>query len=106
MTDFLFFLKDNWNIIVDNKWTFLLFGFFVFLAGWGASWAVHSYLVNMKIHNIPEREELQNQVSELKAENQDLKNKLERQKKEELIKEVFRSENKNETIGDVLNRNK
>lgn len=104
-TDLLIFMKENWNLIVNNLWTFLLFGTFIFLIGFGISWKIHNYYLDVKLHNIPEREELQKQVSQLKEENANLQKQLERFNLKELIQETFHEKSENETIGDVIRRN-
>ena len=105
-TDFLTFLLENWNVIKNNPKVFIVFGVFVFLIGFGISWTVHNFFLEKKLHNIPEREALQEQISKLKEDNTVLKEKLRRFELGELIQETFREESNHETIGEVITRNK
>ena len=100
--DFTIFIIDNWNLIKNNIGMFILFGVFVFFV----SWTIHNYFIEKKLHNIPERDALQKQLSELKEENSALQKKLQRYERGELIQETFREKSSHETVGDVIKRNK
>ena len=105
-TDFLIFLRDSWNLIIKNPWTFIVFGFFCLLLGVTITERCCHYFTDIKIHRLPEREELLKQVNDLKGEISDLEKQLRRQEIQDLIQETLRSDTKEETIGEILIRNK
>lgn len=102
--DFLSFLRSEWNLISAYPGSFCIFGAFLFLIGFGISWGAHNYLLEIKLHNIPDREALQNQVAELQAQNQELRRALHRQDIGDLIHEM-QAGNEEQNLGEVISRN-
>lgn len=105
LTDLLTFLQSEWELISANPWSFCIFGAFWLLIGFSISWGIHNYTMEIKLHNIPEKEALQKRVIELQNQNDELQKALHRQDIKGLIQEL-RVENKEETIGEVIARNK
>lgn len=105
LTDLLTFLQSEWNLISENPWSFFIFGVFLFLIGFSISWGIHNYTMEVKLHNIPEREALQKRLNELQNQNDELKKALHRQDIKGLIQEL-RDGNKEETVGEIIVRNK
>lgn len=106
MTDLVMYIKDSWELISANIPTFIVFGVICFGIGYAMAWAIHSYFLSLKLHNIPERKELQSKVQDLEEEIVGLKKLLHRQDVKDLIQESLKSDINNETIGDVIARNK
>lgn len=103
-TDLLSFLQSEWNLISAHPWSFFMFGTFLFLIGFSISWGAHNYFLEIKLHNIPDREALQNQVAELQAQNLELQKALHRQDINELIHEL-QDGSEEKTLGEVISRN-
>lgn len=106
VTDFLVFIEESWNLIVNNSWIFIIYGVFLFVIGWSASWGIHSYFLECKLHNIPEREQLLAEIEALRGEVEDVKAQLHRQEMGDLIHESIHNDSKKETIGDIMIRNR
>lgn len=105
ITDLLAFLQNEWQLISDNPWCFIIFGAFCFLIGYAIAWNVHNYLLEVKLHNIPEREELQQKILELQNQVEKLKKELHKQDINGYIQEI-RDGYDSESIGAVIARNK
>lgn len=105
LTDLLTFLQGEWELISANPWSFCIFGVFLFLIGFSISWVIHNYTMEVKLHNIPEREALQRKVADLQNQNDELKKALHRLDIKGLIQEL-RDGNKEESIGEIIARNK
>lgn len=111
LTDLWTFLETKWNFITSNSWTFIIFGTFFFLIGLG----VHRYFVEIKIHNIPEREALKKEIAQLKKNHQKVVDQLQEDNnqlkallhKKTIAEEVeeFKASNKID-IGAVIAKNK
>lgn len=101
MTDLFVFLRDEWNVFTVNPWTFIIFGAFMF----GVSWWIHNYMLEVKLHNIPEREDLQKELNEYKAKVEELEKALHRQKITDLIQEV-KQDTEGVSIGEIIAKNK
>ena len=101
MTDFLTLLQAEWTVISDNPWTFTIFGAIVF----GISWGIHNYMLEVKLHNLPERESLQKEVERYKAQVAELKKALHRQDIADLIQEV-KQDTEGVSIGAIISHNK
>lgn len=106
LTDLAMFLKDSWELIKGYPWTFIIFGLFCFSLGAIIIERVCHYFQDVKIHKLPEREELLKQVGNLKSKITDLEKQLRRQEISDLINGTLRNDTKEETIGEILSRNK
>lgn len=101
MTDFLEFIKDNFKLIAENIWTFLIYGAFIF----GISWLIHNYFLEKKLYNIPERERLQEHIKELEQEVKDLNDKVHKDDLKDRVKEITQNRERTETLGEVIRKN-
>lgn len=101
INDILMFLKEEWELIMTYPWSFILFGALLFVAGFTIAWSVHSFFLEKKLHNIPEREALQQEINVLKNQNEELKKLLHRQGVTDLIREVKNAKN-TESIGSLI----
>lgn len=101
MTDLLAFLKDEWNVFTAHPWTFIIFGAFVF----GISWAIHNYMLEVKLHDIPGREALQQELDQYKNQVAELEKALHRQDIVDLIQEV-KQDTEGISIGAIIAKNK
>lgn len=101
MKDFFEFIRENWKLITENIWVFLIFGILVF----GISWVIHNYFIEVKLHNIPERELLQKRIGELEQEVEEYKEKLHQKELKNTVQEMRQGVNQAESIGSIMRRN-
>lgn len=101
MVDFLEFIKENLKLITENIWAFLIYGIFIF----GISWLIHNYLLERKIHNIPEKERLQKHIKELEQEVKELRDKVHKDELRDIIQDINQNEQQTETLGEVIKKN-
>lgn len=106
ITDLAIFIKDSWELVCANALTFIVFAVICLGIGSATSWAIHSYFLSLKLHNIPERKVLQSKIHDLEEEIVGLKKSLHRQDVKDLIQESLKSDLNKETIGDVIVKNK
>lgn len=100
MKDLLELIRENWELFTGNIWLFLFYGLLVF----GISWAIHRYFVEVKLHNIPERESLQRRIGELEQEVTEYKEKLHQEELRNTVQEMKQGENQAESIGSIMKR--
>lgn len=101
MKDLLEFIRENWELFVGNIWLFLIYGLLVF----GISWVIHKYFIEVKLHNIPERESLQRRIDELEQEVTEYKKKLHQEELRNTVQEMKQSGNQAESIGSIMKMN-
>ena len=101
MAEFFGFIEDNLKLITENIWTFLIYGAFIF----GISWLIHNYFLERKLHNIPEREVLQEHIKELEQEVKELKHKVHRDELKDKVHEITQNREQTETLGEIIKKN-
>lgn len=101
MKDLIELIKENWELFTENIWLFLIYGLLVF----GISWTIHKYFIEVKLHNIPERELLQRRIGELEQEVAACKEKLHQEELRNTVQKMKQGGNQAESIGSIMKRN-